>query len=306
MVSDQNRRIQDYMDLSMFRHCDGSLLKTSRLVDDYCVGIEDYNHASKSASADRIMEDACENGSWYMIRRSMDNGATLWCTGLRGAYKGGHKDIIHFMIRGKIVSKQTSDITTRVSWKHNHTHLFDMSDWKGVHWNAAILGAAEGGHLHLVQLLENYGDVHWDEVLSSSCRSGNKELIQYVIKKGANWWNGGLEGACAGHHKDIAKQMIQRGADLLYGFYGACEGGHVDMVKFIMDRGFRHTVYILNHGLQETCRGDNPDMIKYLIGLGANRKPQYQGGIKEIDDLIYFYFHGDGLRHKSNTIENVN
>jgi ankyrin repeat protein len=74
------------------------------------------------------------------------------------------------------------------------------------------LGACEGGHLPIVQLMIDKDAVWWDGGLESACRGGHISIAQLMIEKGACMWNVGLESARKGGHLDLVLLMIQKGA----------------------------------------------------------------------------------------------
>lgn len=56
---------------------------------------------------------------------------------------------------------------------------------------------------------------NWDEGLMGACEGGHVDLVELMISKKATNWNFGLLGACKGNNLLIAEYMILKGADNL-------------------------------------------------------------------------------------------
>ena len=125
-------------------------------------------------------------------------------TGLYGACKGGHKDLVELMM---------TDDTLSLNW--------------GLH------GACEGGHNDLVRLMLTKGayDYYWR--LYYACLGGHEELAELMIAENAKSNNAGL-------YPDHKSKLIYDQKLLINrGFGGACKGGHKNIMNLMKAKGAR-------------------------------------------------------------------
>jgi hypothetical protein len=154
-------------------------------------------------------------------------------------------------------------------------------------WTKGLVGACEGGHLQLAQLMVSKGANYrgpWSFICA--CRSGNWDLVMYLISLGRDDWELGLYGACFGGHKNLVDFFISKGA--IYfdgGLYGACKGGHLHLIKFlisenksiyrvmyrkIMYSGIPYGYYIdLEQAFITACTYGHIDIVKYMLKIGT-------------------------------------
>jgi len=91
--------------------------------------------------------------------------------------------------------------------------------------NYAVGGAAQGGHLSLVENLIARGATLNDAVWGAAL-GGHLSLVENLIARGATL-NYAVWGAARGGHLSLVENLIARGATLNYAVGGAAQGGHL-------------------------------------------------------------------------------
>ena len=103
-------------------------------------------------------EQACKNGNFDLVKKIALTNIYYWNWGLYCAAKGGHINIIKFLI------EKASE---------NNSYI---------DWNAGLYGAAEGGHLHLIHFFIDKG-ARLKYGLYGAARGGHMHLIHFLLKK---------------------------------------------------------------------------------------------------------------------------
>ena len=137
---------------------------------------------------DDNLEIACYVGSFGLTKWMIDKNHDLKKNcGFYGACRGGHKDLVLFMI----------DIGA------------DWYDW-------GLKGACRGGHKELVMLMIEKGPKDWNLGLYGTCHGGHEEITTLMIKKGAKDLGGGIMCAYNSGHQDIITLLIKMGGHKLW------------------------------------------------------------------------------------------
>jgi len=119
-----------------------------------------------------------------LIQFFIDKGENYWNGGMKGAARGGHRDLVQFFIK------------------------------KGANnWNYGMEGAAEGGQRDLVEFFIEKGANSWNYGMYYAALGRHKDLIQFFIEKGANDWYFAMLGAKRVGHRDLVEFFIQKGAN---------------------------------------------------------------------------------------------
>lgn len=134
--------------------------------------------------------------------------------GLASAARGGHIDIINFLI-----SKGADE------------------------WNMGLDGAAEGGYKNLMDFFISRGACIWDHTLYGAAKGGHEDIIKYVFSKGINNCNTGISGAAAGGHLKWVQYFFNKGNyDYVSERYLlACalcmgaEGGYQEIIDYVIN-----------------------------------------------------------------------
>ena len=213
------------------------------------------------------------------------------------------------MVRQKFPRHQNPNKLLRQACFLHYKPLYHLARQLGAgDLNQGLMGACQGGHHDLVDMLIRQGADDWDrglrgaclghqqamitlmlhqgadlnQGLKSACESGDQSLIEFMIKQGAVYWHYGFEGACRGGHSVIIKQMIDRDqnmgifshGDHYYWTLGLCltsQRGFIDSVKLIIDEGTK----VGNHFnwdriLSSAYRGGYPQIIQLIISYGGH------------------------------------
>lgn len=129
--------------------------------------------------------------------------------------------------------------------KHNHQQIIELMLKRGANPNAALEGAAEGGHGY---------------------------IVVFLLKKGATGYNAALRGAAKAGHMYIVKMMLDKGADPYVGLHIAAEYGHTEIIKYLL----ANTNVNINkkdvYGktpLDKATRSGNPECVKFILAAGG-------------------------------------
>lgn len=130
---------------------------------------------------------ACEMANVKVLHFLIERGATNWDGVLVGACKGGHMNIVQW-----IISKAERKLD----------------------WNSGLALACEAGNIDIIKLMISKGANNWDHGLYRACYAGNAEVAKFMILNGANNWN-----TCFyhyGHQLSIMKVLTDHGANCMY------------------------------------------------------------------------------------------
>ena len=180
------------------------LCKASKKLNEICkqyIELEDDKrfyfeiYGNKSAwHNSKLLEKFCENNDIIKVRKMIKVGYFYLGFGLYGACKGGHIDIVKFMI------------------KEGNNNCY---------WNGGLYGACEGGHIDIVKLMIEKGANDWNKGLYYACQGGHINIVTLMVEKGADQ----CVGECwhcnksIKEHSDIDKLMHEKGA---YECVGEC------------------------------------------------------------------------------------
>jgi ankyrin repeat protein len=204
------------------------------------------NIVSNDYEWDKLLVNACLNGSKKLAEYAIQKGARDWNRGLRSACSAGQIDMCKYMINK------------------------GATDFKNALYNASINGNKQ--IFDYLFNLEKNSLTCWG--LIGSCEKRDWDMIEYIISKGVNDndWNTLLWCACYSGHKDIVDYMIQKGAsvaplDWNMGLRGACRRGNKHIVDYMIQKGARDW----NSGLHMACVHNHQDLVDYMIRMGANK-----------------------------------
>ena len=135
-------------------------------------------------------------------------------------------------------------------------------------YNAAMVWAAEGGHLKIVKyLIDEKGATHVNDALEWAAKKGHLDIVKYLIdEKGADDFNWALEDAAHGGHLDIVQLMIEKGASKFNNaMINAAEGGYLDIVKYLIEKA-REKNHLLDfdYAIVRAKDTGNPEIVEYL------------------------------------------
>ncbi|XP_033750497.1 ankyrin repeat, PH and SEC7 domain containing protein secG-like [Pecten maximus] len=106
---------------------------------------------------------------------------------------------------------------------------------------SGLSGAAEGGHIDMVNfLLDRGADPAESDALSGAALGGHIEIVKILLDKGADVnKSDALSGAAGGGHIEIVKILLDKGADVnkAYPLIQAASRGHEDTVRLLLRNG---------------------------------------------------------------------
>lgn len=203
-----------------------------------------------------IIGELKEHKNWDYFRNS----------GLQEACKGGHVDIVEYLI-----SEGADD------------------------WNKGLEGACEGGYMDIVHMMCSKGATNYNSGLFRACLGGYMNAVKYMLHKGAHDYNSGIYGACAGGHMNIFNMMVSLGDDD-YGCYeafnSACYGGNVDIVKLLV----KEHQYEISSGFSHALSKGHTEVIKFLMtveGIERVESIEIIGYNFPIENKKTKYYHND-------------
>ncbi len=228
-----------------------------------------------------FMRTACFCGRKDLVDEAISKGADDWKYGLIEACRGGHLQLVDFMIYKSEYSVQLN-YGLKAACEENKRNIVDYLINRGCKYCfEGFIGACLGGHRPLVDYMISEGAYNWDVGLESACEGGHRDLVDLMISKGSHDWNRGLLGACKGGHRDLVDLMISKGADDLdMALSYANEGGSLNIVEFLISQGAN---------LQYFCY-EKPHICEYLLNFYRMfRAPDYKDYInkfKYLDNVL--------------------
>lgn len=194
-------------------------------------------HYDEKYTPGRALEEVSEKGYFDLIQFFIFKGGHKE-QGLRGAAKGGHKELVNFFLE------------------------------KGMKFlSYGVSGAAEGGNMDLINFLISKRANDWeDQGLIGAAKGGHKKLVDFFISEGAYSWNYALEAAAEGGHRDLIDFFILKGANLNLGLRGAAKGGHKDLIDFFIAKGANSWQDALSYAAE----GGQKEFVDFFIAKGAN------------------------------------
>jgi len=260
-----------------------------------------------------IMQSAAEGGhislvweifKWYgdtpISNREMKS---LILDSLTAAARTNQRNMIDFLI---------SDLYTRVSeWEDEDEYEDEDEDEDEDHlhhlYNSILYGAAQGGHLELVdQAIKNGaydyvgGAIHAvrgghaylvkhllnagphfhpvlmsteqiDEIMDEAARVGDIDTVEYMVELGAVDYDLAMASAAANGHDEIVQYMFDLGAsNYNWTLWRAAAGGYFSIVDLIIELAGNIHPLDYNRAMEEAAEAGQLDMVDYMVELGAD------------------------------------
>ena len=134
----------------------------------------------------------------------------IMMSGLYGAARGGHLDIVMYMIE-------------------------KGADYK---YNWAMSNAASGGHIDIVKFMLEKGANNYNRTMLDAASGGYIDIVKLMLEKGANYYNKAMANAANGGHIDIVKLILEKGANNYdEAKKTAAKHGHIEIVKLMLEKG---------------------------------------------------------------------
>jgi hypothetical protein len=244
----------------------------------------------------------CEIGNEDLVIVMIKKGATDWDRGSEMANKGGHLNLVKWMIEKGAKWQWAFFDASFYGHMHIVQYLYtenikniDCKTERTMFLNNGLIKGCTGGHMKIVKWMIEKGanDLNW--ALEKACCKGNIEIVKYLLEKGANNINKGLHRSCGEGHMDLITMFVEKGANDWNGaFVWACENGDRKIIDYLIDKGADDW----NGGLSGGAAGGHVDVVNYMISKGANkfkeamREASFMGHTKIKNILLekYAYF----------------
>lgn len=154
---------------------------------------------------------ACRHASNDAIRFLLDNGATDWHSGLKGACQGGHLDIAKTMIDKFVTSIPWNDVLSHACIVGNIDIVKLAIDNGACEWDQPFKNACGNGHINVIQsIIDNYRtNVCLTFGLLEACMCGEYDVVTLLIDKAVYNYDVAFEHLCIGYHhnQDVNKDI---------------------------------------------------------------------------------------------------
>ncbi len=148
-------------------------------------------------------------GSMMLLSAYEKHNTPDYCDLLRGACRGGHIDIVNYVLSFNI----TYDSALDIACECGHTEIVRILLEYQTYLSDAFYFACCGGHIDIINLLIERGECFWDIGLLGACVGGQFEIAELMISYGVNDLNNCLTAACRWKHTAIIKLLIKSGAN---------------------------------------------------------------------------------------------
>lgn len=146
-------------------------------------------------------------GSMMLLTAYEKHNIPDYCDVLHGACRGGHIDIVNYVLSLNITYDSALDI------------------------------ACGCGHTEIVRILLEY-QTYLSDAFYFACCGGHIDIINLLIERGENSWGNGLLGACVGGQLEIAELMLSYDTyDLDNCLTTACRWKHTAIIKLLIRSG---------------------------------------------------------------------
>lgn len=177
-------------------------MKNHRHIVDYILSLKP--HWDKM-TLNNGMAGAAEGGHRDLVELFIQRGADNWIKGATGAARGGHEDLVDFFM-------------ARTDRRE------DLLD-------SVLVGAAEGGHIHLVEKSIKLGATRLGWALASAAANGHKNVVEFLLKSRTGGLTDAILGAAQEGHEDIVIMLLNKGANIKKAIEGARNAGRMELVE---------------------------------------------------------------------------
>lgn len=176
-------------------------------------------------------------------------------------------------------------------------------------YNAAMAGAAAGGHQKRIDTMIEKGAINFNQGLAAAARYGHRDIVNFMIAKGAQKFSKGLIAAAKGGYLDIVLDMINLGArNFNQGLKEAARHQHLPIVQEMVNRGATDLSLALNSAAE---KGNLP-IVSWLIDRvpqGLGKAISYACINKQIDMINFLFdyhdYHKDIFLNKNELLNNA-
>ena len=140
--------------------------------------------------------------------------------------------------------------------------------------DTALVAAAKGGHLHIIEYLVSIGANIRDEALIEASGKGHLQVVKYLKYSLASCENQCAFLAAKNGHLEVVKYFISNGVNMSNYITYASEYGHLPVVKYLCESGANIHVND-NHAIQRAAINGHYEVVKYLYEAGADITARY-------------------------------
>lgn len=218
----------------------------------------DLVKSSKMDVSGRLLV-AAERGDLVAVKDAVYDGATNYNAALVKAVKGGHVDVVDYLV--------SLGASNEVASKRHYTT--PLRPIHSVDQNRALTTAALNGNITAVGRLVDTGASDYDSALVAAASKGHHDIADFMISLGATSVNPALVAAAGGGHHSVVQLLIDNGASNLNPALTAAAGkGHRGVVTILINNGASD----LNSALNAAASGGHAPIVKVLIDNGASSR----------------------------------
>ena len=105
-------------------------------------------------------------------------------------------------------------------------------------FNWGLVGAAKGGHMHIVKLMIEKGASNYVVAANFAVQHGHINIVKFLLDKGVGYWYDSLMCTAATYgHIDIVYLMLTHGATKYKAaMHAAASKGNMDIVKLMLEQ----------------------------------------------------------------------
>jgi ankyrin repeat protein len=141
-----------------------------------------------------------------------------------------------------------------------------MLEHGATNYDYAMAGAAEGGHMDIVELMLEHGATDFDFVMKAAATRGHMDIVELMLEHGATNYDVAMEDAAYEGHMDIVELMLELGANSYdYAMLDAASGGHMDIVELMLELGANN----YDMSMEGAVYGGHMDIVELMLELGA-------------------------------------
>ncbi len=195
---------------------------------------------------DDPIEVAAEKGYPDVVKYLIEIGFHVTANVFEAAGKSGNLNLVKYLITPDVPEEQIVNIL-KGAIEAGNINIVEFLD-RDIP-NNALLVAAKGGNIEMVEyLLNNYDiDINEDNFVNAASESGNLELVKYFVKLGADPHldeDFALVSAAASGNVDVLKYLVELNLNLEQGRNYATSlsiipaaKGYLNIIKYLEERG---------------------------------------------------------------------
>ena len=189
------------------------------------------------------------------------------------AAAGGHVDVLEWIKKNDFFP-ESGDINDEMHFKvgkHGHLDALESIAERDQYYMSMVYnGAAYGGHLDLIEWLDDNGN-NAEEMAGFSFdtgRGGHQSIIDYCLKTVDVCAGSLTEGAAQGGHLDVLKQLenIKMLKISPSTAIDAAIGGHIEVMKYLLEKGAKLNA----ESIQKALDVGQLEMLKWILGNGLS------------------------------------